>query len=748
MDSIGSRWWKFDFHTHTPVSLDYGKDERTLRDTTTPRAWLMAFVDKGIECVAVTDHNASGWIDKLKVEAELLRLEGYNIYIFPGVEISTHGNIHVLGIFDPSKGDDDITRLMGAVEFHGTPGDSDAVTEDSPQQVLEKIIKRGGVAIPAHIDRGAGLCTAYSSHTLKQNLEHATAVEIIFRHEQYEEIEAKSSPLQSYKLLKLGLSEVLGSDAHKPSAIGTGFTWVKMCNPTIDGLKLALLDGDVSIKRSDLYPDNPNIYATNRIKKLLISKTKYCGRVNTFEIPFHPWLNCIIGGRGSGKSSVLEFMRIGLGRDKELVNHSNNSEIKNTFEKFAKKPRYRDDDGVFLDDSSITLVYYKDETEYKLTWEFQHGNILIERSIGDDQWVVEDGDVINRFPVRIFSQKQIYDIAKNPNSLLNIIDSTSNVNKLLWQSEWNDAKFKFLQLRTKQREIKTKVNQKSIISGQLLDINRKISLIERSGHAKILIGFLSATNKDTAINEFLLTLSNSLTILKECHDSIILNPLNPDGFVLDDPKDISFIEQANKLFLEIEEVKGNISSWIEHGNITLNEFKEWYSTSETGNQISNNKKIYNEHVEKLRVGGVNNPGEYQLLVSQRKELEQKIKEIEVFEKELNNIEIGVRESYSSLVNIRVELTNKRKKFIDMILRDNKLINVTIESFCDVQYLDSSFRKVIGKDDGVFSNDIFINDDEKNFGILNELNKILKEKSSDINASINTINLFKKEFCLK
>ena len=24
-DHVGARWWKFDFHSHTPASLDYGK---------------------------------------------------------------------------------------------------------------------------------------------------------------------------------------------------------------------------------------------------------------------------------------------------------------------------------------------------------------------------------------------------------------------------------------------------------------------------------------------------------------------------------------------------------------------------------------------------------------------------------------------------------------------------------------------------------------------------------------------------
>ena len=32
----GSRWWKFDFHTHTPASADYGKggDQASLRRIT------------------------------------------------------------------------------------------------------------------------------------------------------------------------------------------------------------------------------------------------------------------------------------------------------------------------------------------------------------------------------------------------------------------------------------------------------------------------------------------------------------------------------------------------------------------------------------------------------------------------------------------------------------------------------------------------------------------------------------------
>ena len=60
----GSRWWKFDFHTHTPASRDTWWAQ-TGADLT-PEAWLLRYMTVGIDCVAVTDHNSGEWIDKLK----------------------------------------------------------------------------------------------------------------------------------------------------------------------------------------------------------------------------------------------------------------------------------------------------------------------------------------------------------------------------------------------------------------------------------------------------------------------------------------------------------------------------------------------------------------------------------------------------------------------------------------------------------------------------------------------------------
>ncbi len=56
----GSKWLKFDFHTHTPVLVHY------LSKSTLPVNWIRKTIEAGLDCVAITDHNTGDWIDKLK----------------------------------------------------------------------------------------------------------------------------------------------------------------------------------------------------------------------------------------------------------------------------------------------------------------------------------------------------------------------------------------------------------------------------------------------------------------------------------------------------------------------------------------------------------------------------------------------------------------------------------------------------------------------------------------------------------
>jgi len=70
----GAKWWKFDFHTHTIASNDYNKDNYS------DQQWLLSHMEKEIDCVAVTDHNAGAKIKELQQELDRMKeekIEGY-----------------------------------------------------------------------------------------------------------------------------------------------------------------------------------------------------------------------------------------------------------------------------------------------------------------------------------------------------------------------------------------------------------------------------------------------------------------------------------------------------------------------------------------------------------------------------------------------------------------------------------------------------------------------------------------------
>ncbi|EHQ8513215.1 ABC transporter, partial [Escherichia coli] len=113
MNWIGSRWWKFDFHNHTPASDDYGKGPNQAQYMQiTHKDWLLNYMRQGIDCVAVTDHNSGAWIDPLKQALKELASESHEdyrpLYLFPGVELTVQGNIHILAIFGEDKTTSDI----------------------------------------------------------------------------------------------------------------------------------------------------------------------------------------------------------------------------------------------------------------------------------------------------------------------------------------------------------------------------------------------------------------------------------------------------------------------------------------------------------------------------------------------------------------------------------------------------------------------------------------------------------------
>ena len=137
------------------------------------------------------------------------------MYLFPGVEISAHGNVHILAIFGSEKGKEDINGFVEAVGYSGEKGNSDGVTDLTITKIVDLISDKGGIAIPAHADKENGLLLKAEGQTLKQSLvnDNIYAMELCC---------AKFQKPGLYKTLHVQWTEVLGSDTHFQTGDASG----------------------------------------------------------------------------------------------------------------------------------------------------------------------------------------------------------------------------------------------------------------------------------------------------------------------------------------------------------------------------------------------------------------------------------------------------------------------------------------------------------------------------------------------
>jgi chromosome segregation protein len=95
------------------------------------------------------------------------------------------------------------------------------------------------------------------------------------------------------------------SDARKAdfSTLGERATWVKWATPTAEALRQACLAQESRLAQSE--PAMPNIW----ISQIMVSQSKFMGRV---DVSLNPQYTALIGGRGTGKSTILDYLRWAL----------------------------------------------------------------------------------------------------------------------------------------------------------------------------------------------------------------------------------------------------------------------------------------------------------------------------------------------------------------------------------------------------------------------------------------------------
>ena len=174
-----------------------------------------------------------------------------------------------------------------------------------------------------------------------------------------------------------------------------------MGDPSVEGLRVALLDGALSVRRWDAQSGDPNARPPLELKSIEVRHAKYMGRVTPFQVRFSHWLNAIVGGRGTGKSTLIEFLRIALRRERELEKLP--TSIRQDFSQYVSEYSTRNEPGLLTDRTEIRVVYRRDAVRFRIQWSTNANLNPIEREL-DNSWSAVPGDI--NLPIGLGSATQ------------------------------------------------------------------------------------------------------------------------------------------------------------------------------------------------------------------------------------------------------------------------------------------------------------------------------------------------------
>ncbi len=361
-------------------------------------------VEIGVSVLAITDHNDASGVAAFQEAAQHT-----NVTIFPGFELSSSEGIHILCIYPPNADKNSLDRFLGEFRIRKT-GPSANLSSEPFDKVLTMVEQQGGVAIAAHVTNAKGLFKALEGQARINawRAKDLLAIQIpgpvaslppevrpIVQNENPDY--QRNHPADE----NLAVAAINAKDVVKPSDLKdpSATCWIKMSEITVEGLRQAFLDPGSRIRlNSDSTPDD---------HAELVSLTWEGGFLDGAAIRFNPNMNVLVGGRGTGKSTIIESLRYALGLEPigEEADKAHKGIVRQVLRSGTK----------------VSLLVRCDRPaprEYR-----------IERTIPNPPVVrEEDGNMSNLLPkeilprVEVYGQHEISELTKSPEKLTRLLD--------------------------------------------------------------------------------------------------------------------------------------------------------------------------------------------------------------------------------------------------------------------------------------------------------------------------------------
>jgi len=411
----GARWLRADFHVHLPTSHDYeyeGDDDFELLGKELESA--------GLSFVILLKH------ETFATKAELAKLQPHcpSVTLIPGVEINVLVDalskkigkdyfFHCIVAADPDDPDEYGHILRAAKDkFQYRDSNYPAGFQSNIVDVAAYFRDAGALFIPAHLHQNKAPETSRSLDDLYDDeaflgfvtkgvfdavevREMATATFFDGKHKTPANL---AIPL---------ISCVRSSDAHHHDAIDTRqrATWVRVENKTFGELKAALA-----------LPHRVTLTAPEITHAHVIGVHVVGSYIEDTWLALNQGLNALIGGKGSGKTALLECMRFVL----------NTPVPKERIDEVNKHRQHILGTGGFVEclvqdaDGKQKLIVRRADSSDRIT---------ITNDDGESTTVMSEAGQV--FPISILGWHEIESVANHASARINILDRAGDPEKVI-----------------------------------------------------------------------------------------------------------------------------------------------------------------------------------------------------------------------------------------------------------------------------------------------------------------------------
>ena len=414
----GAHFYKCDFQVHTPRDLGWSRGDAV---TDTERMayaeeLILACREKGLGAISITDHHDFAFFPYIKrAAAQELDDKGQpipderKIVVFPGVELTlTAPSCQAILILDSDFPENVLPSVLTALAITQTPSSDSKQAQVTriPQNVVGDFthlydvlnshdhIKGRFIVLPNVSETGhgtvlrSGFANFYKSmpcvggYTDGPVTKFGTGNWSIVRGEN-----------RDYGFKSIAVFQTSDNRRRDHADLGKFTTWVKWSEPTAEALRQACLAKESRLSLGE--PTLPNLW----ISSMSVSNSKFLGRI---DVDFNQQNNAVIGGRGTGKSTILEYLRWGLCDQPVDNTESDIAPVQTRRKKLI-------DDTLQKLDGEVIVTFFLNDVKHIVKRNSRTQEISLR--IGDGNFTqATEQQVRSIFPVQAYSQKQLSSI--------------------------------------------------------------------------------------------------------------------------------------------------------------------------------------------------------------------------------------------------------------------------------------------------------------------------------------------------